>query len=68
MQDEELGALRAAGHRPIETCSRCGRSFPIADMVVVEGDALESNMNLEPLCPDCQRELADGEIDLPLTP
>lgn len=68
MEEDEIGTSRALGHTDYVICVRCGRSTPRREATLVQGDALEDNSEYEYLCAACQQELADGEVDLPMTP
>ena len=68
MEEDELGELRAIGHRNYVTCSRCGSFVDRRTAAIVPGDALEENSEYSYICDACQRALADGEQDLPVVP
>lgn len=65
MEEDELGVLREIGHRAYVTCSRCGAPVALASAALLPGDALEDHSEYRYLCSDCQKALADGEVDLP---
>ena len=65
MEEDELGALRAIGHREYVTCSRCGAPVSKESAAILPGDALEDHSEYAYLCSSCQKALADGEVDLP---
>jgi hypothetical protein len=69
--EEELGQLRMTGHTEYTICSRCGGTFeasPLRNLPpgAVEGAPQDISSPYETLCPDCVRDIAGGEIDLPL--
>ena len=67
MEEDELGVLREIGHREYVTCSRCGMPVARSSAAMLPGDALEDHSEYRYLCADCQKALADGEVDLPAT-
>lgn len=67
MEEDDAGIHQEIGLGEYAACSRCGRMAPVSTMAVVPADALEGTSEYEYLCAACQRALADGEIDLPLT-
>jgi hypothetical protein len=64
VEEDELGVLREIGHREYVTCSRCGMPVARASAAIALGDALQDHSEYRYLCPDCQKALADGEVDL----
>ena len=67
VEEDELGVLRAMGHREYVSCSRCGMPVARSEAAMLPGDALQDHSEYRYLCPDCQNALADGEVDLPET-
>lgn len=67
VEEDELGVLREIGRRDYVTCSRCGMPVARSAAAVLPGEALEDHSEYRYLCPDCQKALADGEVDLPTT-
>jgi endogenous inhibitor of DNA gyrase (YacG/DUF329 family) len=65
VEEDELGVLREMGHREYVTCSRCGMPVARSAAAIAPGDALQDHSDYRYLCPDCQKALADGEVDLP---
>jgi endogenous inhibitor of DNA gyrase (YacG/DUF329 family) len=68
MQEDILGTRRTAISGTYVNCARCGKATHLRYASVIQSDVLsESNSEFEYLCPECQKALANGEKDLPLT-
>jgi endogenous inhibitor of DNA gyrase (YacG/DUF329 family) len=68
MQEDILGTRRAAVTETYVNCARCGKATRLRDAQIIQSDVLsESHSDFEYLCPECQKALAEGEKDLPLT-
>lgn len=68
MQEDILGTRRAAVTETYVNCARCGKATRLRDARIIQSDVLsESHSEFEYLCPECQKALAEGEKDLPLT-
>ncbi len=68
MQEDVLGTRRTAVTETYVNCARCGKITSLRHARVIQSDVLsESHSEFEYLCLDCQKALADGEKDLPLT-
>jgi predicted SprT family Zn-dependent metalloprotease len=67
MQEDVLGTRRTAISDPLVICSRCNKVTRLRYARIVPSDVLsESHSEYEYLCPECQKELAEGEKDLAL--
>ncbi|HET8843831.1 MAG TPA: hypothetical protein VFN35_20375 [Ktedonobacteraceae bacterium] len=68
MQEDVLGTRRTAVTETYVNCARCGKATRLRHARIIQSDALsESLSEFEYLCPECQKALADGEKDLPIT-
>jgi DNA-directed RNA polymerase subunit RPC12/RpoP len=68
MQEDILGTRRTAVSETYVTCSRCGKATRLRYARVIQSDVFsDSKSEFEYLCPECQKALASGETDLPLS-
>lgn len=68
MQEDILGTRRTAVSETYVNCARCGKPTHLRFATVIQSDVLsESNSEFEYICPDCQKALANGEKELPLS-
>jgi DNA-directed RNA polymerase subunit RPC12/RpoP len=68
MQEDVLGTRRAAVSETYVNCARCGKATRLRYARVVQSDVLsDSHSEFEYICPECQKALAAGEKELPLT-
>jgi DNA-directed RNA polymerase subunit RPC12/RpoP len=68
MQEDVLGTRRTAVTETYVNCARCGKATRLRHARIIQSDVLsESHSEFEYLCQECQKALADGEKDLPLT-
>jgi hypothetical protein len=68
MQEDVLGTRQTAVTETYVNCARCGKATRLRHAQIIQSDVLsEGNSEFEYLCPECQRALAEGEKDLPLT-
>ena len=68
MQEDILGLRRTIVSDTYVTCARCGKATRLRYARIIQADVLsDSHSEFEYLCPECQKALASGEKDLPLT-
>jgi uncharacterized protein with PIN domain len=68
MQEDVLGTRQTAIPETYVLCARCNKPTRLRSARIIQSDVLsESHSEFEYLCPECQKALADGEKDLPLT-
>jgi hypothetical protein len=69
MQEDILGTRRTAVSETYVSCARCEKPTRLRDARIIESDPLSTGSisEYEYICPDCQKALADGEKDLPLS-
>ena len=68
MQEDVLGTRRTAIPETYVNCARCGKATRLQYARIIQSDVLsESNSEFEYICPECQKALAAGEKDLPIT-
>jgi hypothetical protein len=69
MQEDILGTRRTAVSETYVSCARCEKPTRLRDARIIESDPLSTGTvsEYEYLCSDCQKALADGEKDLPLS-
>ena len=68
MQEDILGTRHTIVSETYVSCARCGKATRLRDARIIESDALSDSLSeFEYICPDCQKALADGEKDLPLS-
>ncbi len=68
MQEDVLGTRRAAVSETYVNCARCGKATRLRYARVIQSDVLsDTKSEFEYICPECQKALASGEKELPLT-
>jgi DNA-directed RNA polymerase subunit RPC12/RpoP len=68
MQEDILGTRRAAVSETYVICARCGKATRLRDARVIQSDVFSDTLSeYEYICSDCQKALAEGEKDLPLS-
>jgi DNA-directed RNA polymerase subunit RPC12/RpoP len=68
MQEDVLGTRRTAVSETYVNCARCGKATRLRYARIIQSDVLsDSHSEFEYLCPECQKALAEGEKDLPLS-
>jgi DNA-directed RNA polymerase subunit RPC12/RpoP len=67
MQEDILGTRRTAISETYVICARCNKPTRLRDARLIQSDVLStSHSEFEYLCLECQKELAEGEKDLPI--
>jgi len=67
MQEDILGTRRTAVSETYVSCARCGKATRLRDARVIQNDVFSDSLSeYEYICADCQKELDEGEKDLPL--
>ena len=68
MQEDVLGTRLTAVSETYVNCARCNKATRLRDARIIQSDVLsDSHSEFEYLCPECQKALAEGEKDLPLS-
>jgi DNA-directed RNA polymerase subunit RPC12/RpoP len=68
MQEDILGTRRTAVSETYVSCARCGKATRLRDARVIQSDVFSDSLSeYEYICQDCQKALAEGEKDLPLS-
>lgn len=68
MQEDVLGTRRTAITETYVNCARCEKATRLRYARMIQSDVLsESLSEFEYICSECQKALAQGEKDLPLT-
>lgn len=68
MQEDILGTRRTAISETFVSCARCKKLTRLRDAQIIQSDVLsDSHSEFEYLCPECQKALAQGELDTDLT-
>jgi DNA-directed RNA polymerase subunit RPC12/RpoP len=68
MQEDILGTRRTAVSETYVSCARCGKATRLRDASIIQSDVFSDTVSeYEYICVDCQKALAEGEKDLPLS-
>jgi DNA-directed RNA polymerase subunit RPC12/RpoP len=68
MQEDVLGPRQTIVSETYVSCVRCGKATRLRDARIIESEAFSDSLSeYEYMCPDCQKALAEGEKDLPLS-